>query len=45
MQKSGRSVNQYQIPDGYIVKTEVADKVVQCETKYISSNKVNDDLK
>ncbi|PKY44892.1 hypothetical protein RhiirA4_419408 [Rhizophagus irregularis] len=34
-QKSSRSVIQYQIPDGYIVKTEAASKTVHCETKYI----------
>ncbi|RIA82477.1 hypothetical protein C1645_835303 [Glomus cerebriforme] len=38
-QKS-RSAIQYQIPDGYIVKTEAASKNVRCEMKYIPINKV-----
>ncbi|POG71065.1 hypothetical protein GLOIN_2v1775128 [Rhizophagus irregularis DAOM 181602=DAOM 197198] len=41
-QKSGRGQNavQYQIPDGYIVKTEVADQMLCCETKYTIANKI-----
>ncbi|CAG8478872.1 11476_t:CDS:2 [Dentiscutata erythropus] len=31
---------QYQIPDGYAIKTEVANKALCCETKYICYNKV-----
>ncbi|PKK61451.1 hypothetical protein RhiirC2_718407 [Rhizophagus irregularis] len=31
---------QYQIPDGYIVKTEVANQVLHYETKYTIANKV-----
>ncbi|PKC10462.1 hypothetical protein RhiirA5_414336 [Rhizophagus irregularis] len=31
---------QYQIPDGYIVKTEVANQVLRYETKYTIANKV-----
>ncbi|RGB22479.1 hypothetical protein C1646_776025 [Rhizophagus diaphanus] len=40
MQKSSRSAVQYQILDRYIVKMEVADKVVHCKTKYTLLNKV-----
>uniref|UniRef100_U9TBQ2 Uncharacterized protein n=1 Tax=Rhizophagus irregularis (strain DAOM 181602 / DAOM 197198 / MUCL 43194) TaxID=747089 RepID=U9TBQ2_RHIID len=40
IQKSGRSAVQYQIPNGYIVKTEVADQMLYCETKYTLENKV-----
>jgi hypothetical protein len=38
-QKSKNNI-QYQIPDGYIVKTEIANRMLRCETKYISANKV-----
>ncbi|GBC35292.2 hypothetical protein GLOIN_2v1828103 [Rhizophagus irregularis DAOM 181602=DAOM 197198] len=31
---------QYQIPDGYIVKTEVAGQMLCCETKYTFASKV-----
>ncbi|RGB38961.1 hypothetical protein C1646_755055 [Rhizophagus diaphanus] len=31
---------QYQILDGYVVKTEVANQVLRCETKYTIANKV-----
>ncbi|UZO18120.1 uncharacterized protein OCT59_009440 [Rhizophagus irregularis] len=34
-QKSSRSIVQYQIPDGYIIETEAANKAIRCETKYI----------
>ncbi|GET58045.1 hypothetical protein GLOIN_2v1780678 [Rhizophagus irregularis DAOM 181602=DAOM 197198] len=39
-QKSGRGQNavQYQIPDGYIVKTEVADQMLCCETNERSAS-------
>ncbi|CAG8628708.1 12863_t:CDS:2, partial [Funneliformis caledonium] len=41
-QKSGCDQNsiQYQISDRYIVKTEVADQMLCCETKYTLKNKV-----
>ncbi|PKY55728.1 hypothetical protein RhiirA4_505150 [Rhizophagus irregularis] len=39
-QKSSRSIVQYQIPDGYIIETEAANKAIRCETKYIPVNKV-----
>ncbi|PKC61398.1 hypothetical protein RhiirA1_466603 [Rhizophagus irregularis] len=31
MQKSSRSIVQYQIPDGYIIETEAANKTIRCE--------------
>lgn len=39
MQKSKNGI-QYQIPDDYIIKTEIADRMLCCETKYISTNKI-----
>ncbi|RHZ87829.1 hypothetical protein Glove_30g8 [Diversispora epigaea] len=38
--KKSKNGTQYQIPDEYIVKTEVADRMLHCKTKYISANKV-----
>ncbi|CAG8749115.1 10437_t:CDS:2, partial [Gigaspora margarita] len=37
--QKGKSI-QYQIPDGYVIKTEIANKVLHCETKYTCFNKV-----
>src|SRR6202000_922362 len=31
---------QYQIPDSYIIKTEVANHMLRCETKYTLTNTV-----
>ncbi|RHZ79768.1 hypothetical protein Glove_141g120 [Diversispora epigaea] len=38
--KKSKKSTQYQIPNEYIVKTEVADRMLHCKTKYISANKV-----
>ncbi|RHZ79773.1 hypothetical protein Glove_141g53 [Diversispora epigaea] len=38
--KKSKNGTQYQIPDEYIVKTEVADRMLHCKTKYISANMV-----
>ncbi|RHZ83398.1 hypothetical protein Glove_95g68 [Diversispora epigaea] len=35
------NVPQYPIPDNYIVETEIAERGVKCETKYVSNSKVN----
>ncbi|CAG8472079.1 1228_t:CDS:2, partial [Diversispora eburnea] len=35
------NVPQYPIPDNYIVETEIAERGVKCETKYISNSKIN----
>ena len=41
-QKNGKNNNrQYFIPDNYIIETELAKKIIKCETRYISSSKVN----
>ncbi|CAG8719842.1 204_t:CDS:2, partial [Funneliformis mosseae] len=38
--KNGQSAIQYQIPNEYIIKTEVANQMLYCETKYTLANKV-----
>ena len=38
--QKNKSAVQYQIPDGYIVKTDVADRILCCETKYTLANRV-----
>ncbi|CAB4442450.1 unnamed protein product [Rhizophagus irregularis] len=38
-QKSKQDI-QYQIPDEYVIITEVASQVIRCETKYTLANKV-----
>lgn len=41
-QKNGwNNTRQYPIPDNYIVETELAERSLRCETKYISSLKVH----
>ncbi|PKC54671.1 hypothetical protein RhiirA1_476867 [Rhizophagus irregularis] len=39
-QKNNHNAVQYPIPDGYNVKTEIADQMLCCETKYTLANKV-----
>ncbi|CAG8487641.1 11248_t:CDS:2, partial [Gigaspora rosea] len=44
-QKSRNNTPQYPIPDSYIVETEVSERSLKCETKYISnSKKINQKL-
>ncbi|RIB26438.1 hypothetical protein C2G38_2163391 [Gigaspora rosea] len=40
-QKSRNNTPQYPIPDSYIVETEVSERSLKCETKYISNSKVH----
>ncbi|RIB26203.1 hypothetical protein C2G38_2163990 [Gigaspora rosea] len=39
-QKSRNNTPQYPIPDSYIVETEVSERSLKCETKYISNSKM-----
>ena len=39
-QKSKNNTFQYPIPDNYVVETEVSERNLKCETKYISYSKV-----